>query len=268
MKRHQVFVALFLFAFCFLLAGARADAKQPVVIFDQGHGQKFVIEQEGNLHLSGLSKLFKDAGCEVKITIGQLTDTTLAKADVLIISGAFQPLSSTEIEAILHFLEKGGRLCVMLHIPQPAAGLMDRLKIYASNGAIQERENLIKLGPKEFYTSKLENHAITSGIKKFAVYGGWALMSESKTARVIAWSSPKAWIDLNRNNTFDSPPDAQQAFGIAVAGTLGKGHYVVFGDDAIFQNSFLVKENLALGKNLVRWLKTREKTTPRSGMTL
>jgi hypothetical protein len=156
----------------------------------------------------------------------------------------------------------------MLHIPQPVAGLMNRLKIYASNGTIQEQENLIKQGPKEFFTAKLEKHAITSGIKKFAVYGGWALMSESKTARVIASSSPRAWIDLNRNNTFDSPPDAQQSFGIAVAGTLGKGHYVIFGDDALFQNSFLVKENLALGKNLVSWLKSLEKTSPRSGMTL
>jgi hypothetical protein len=268
MKKHQIIAALFLLAFCFLLSGARADAKQPVVIFDQGHGQKFVIEQEGDLQLSGLSKLFKDAGFEVKINIGQLTDESLAKTDVLVISGAFNPLSSTETEAILHFIDKGGRLCVMLHIPQPVAGLMDRLKIYASNGAIQEQKNIIRQEPKEFFTSKLEKHAITSGVKKFAVHGGWALMSESKTARVIASSSPRAWIDLNRNNTFDSPPDAQQSFGIAVAGTLGKGHYVIFGDDALFQNSFLVKENLALGKNLVSWLKSLEKTSPRSGMTL
>ncbi|MEW6584313.1 MAG: DUF4350 domain-containing protein [Nitrospirota bacterium] len=256
MKRYETTVVFFFFAFWFLLAGSRANAEKPVVIFDQGHGQKFVVELEGDFHFSGLSGLFKHDGFEVETSTERINDKTLARADALVISGAFNPLSSSEIEAIIHFVESGGNLCIMLHVPQPAAELMSRLKIYASNGVVQERKNLIKQEPKEFYTSKLEKHAITKGVKRFAVHGGWALMNESKTGKIIAWSGPRAWIDLNRNNKFDSPPDAQQSFGIAVAGTLGKGHYVVFGDDAIFQNSFLVKENLALGKNLVKWLKS------------
>ncbi|MDQ7787845.1 MAG: hypothetical protein RDU01_09560 [Thermodesulfovibrionales bacterium] len=268
MKSCKVLIAVFLFTLCFLPAGSWADAKQPVVIFDQGHSQKFVIEQKGDLHLSGLSGLFKSDGFEVKINIGQITDKVLAKTDVLVISGGFKPLASAETEAIVRFLKRGGNLCVMLHIPQPVHELMTRLRTYASNGVLQEQENLIKQGPKEFFVTQLGQHAITHGIKKFAVYGGWALMSESQTGKVIAWTSPKAWIDLNRNNKLDTPPDARQAFGVAVAGTLGKGRYVIFGDDAIFQNSFLVQENMSLGRNLVRWLKNREKTTPRSGMTL
>jgi len=268
MKNYKALTAVFLTALCFLMAGSRAEATKPVVIFDQGHGQKFVIEQKGDLHLSGLSGLFKNEGFEIKINIGQITDKVLAKSNVLVISGGFKPLASAETEAIVRFLQRGGNLCVMLHIPQPVHELMARLRIYASNGVLQEQENLIQQGPKEFFVTQLGQHAITHGIKKFAVYGGWALINESQTGKVIAWTSPKAWIDLNRNNKLDSPPDAKQAFGVAVAGTLGKGRYVVFGDDAIFQNSFLVQENMALGKNLVRWLKSREKSTPQSGMIL
>ena len=69
---------------------------------------------------------------------GQINDAMLKTADVLIISGAFQPLSPEEIDAVVRFVENGGKLFVMLHIPQPFTGLMSRLKIYASNGVIQE----------------------------------------------------------------------------------------------------------------------------------
>jgi hypothetical protein len=35
---------------------------------------------------------------------------------------------------------------------------------------------------------------------------------------------------------------------------MGKGRYIIFGDDALFQNRFLVGENLFLAGNLVAWL--------------
>jgi len=41
---------------------------------------------------------------------------------------------------------------------------------------------------------------------------------------------------------------------VAVAGRSGKGRFVVFGDDAIFQNKFLTGDNLVLGRNLASWL--------------
>ncbi|MBW1897757.1 MAG: hypothetical protein JRI61_01710, partial [Deltaproteobacteria bacterium] len=42
-------------------------------------------------------------------------------------------------------------------------------------------------------------------------------------------------------------------------GKWGAGHFVVFGDDAIFQNKFLIEENALIGKNLARWLKGEKK---------
>jgi hypothetical protein len=41
---------------------------------------------------------------------------------------------------------------------------------------------------------------------------------------------------------------------VVIAGSLGRGEFAVFGDDAIFQNRFLKDENLLLGKNLVKWM--------------
>jgi len=236
------------------LADVQAEAKKPAVIFDQGHGQKFVVEKEGELQLSKLAGLFREKGYGVKVNAGQMNDATLKTVDALIISGAFQPLSPEEINAVIRFIERGGKLCIMLHIPQPLTGLMGKLKVYASNGVIQEEENTIHNAPKDFFITNMEKHAITKGLKKIGVHGAWALMSESKTAQIIARTGPKAWVDLNRDGKFNKP-DARQSFGVVIAGTLGKGSFAIFGDDAIFQNKFLDQENMTLGKNLADWMK-------------
>ncbi len=254
MKRKRFILFLCMGLFLLSLSVVQAEAKKRTVIFDQGHGQKFVIEKEGDLQLSRLSGLLKKEGYDVKVNAGQMNDATLNTADVLLISGAFQPFSHEEINAIIRFLERGGKLCVMLHIPQPLTGLMNRLKVYASNGVIQEQENTINNAPKEFFITNMEKHEITKGLKKIGVHGAWALMTDSTTARIIARTGPKAWIDLNRDGKFNET-DARQSFGVVIAGTLGKGRYVIFGDDAIFQNKFLDQENMPLGKNLADWMK-------------
>jgi hypothetical protein len=254
MKKKYFIVFLCISLFLLSLAVAQAEAKKRTVIFDEGHGQKFVIEKEGDLQLSRLSGLLKGKGFDIKANAGSINNAALKTADVLIISGAFRPLSAEEINSILRFVERGGKLCVMLHIPQPLTGLMSRLKVYASNGVIQEQENTINNEPRNFYITNMGKHKITRGLKKIGVYGAWALMTESPTAQIIGRTGPKAWIDLNGDGRFNTT-DARQSFGVIIAGTLGKGKYVIFGDDAIFQNKFLDQENMSLGKNLADWMK-------------
>ena len=254
MKQNRFILFLCIGLFLLSLTVVQTEAKKRTVVFDQGHGQKFVIEKEGDLQLSRLSGLFKKEGYDVEVNAEQIKDATLKTTDVLIISGAFQTFSYEEINAIIQFVERGGKLCVMLHIPQPLTGLMSRLKVYASNGVIQEQENTINNAPKDFFITNMEKHEITKGLKKIGVHGAWALMTESKTAQIIARTGPKAWIDLNRDGKFNET-DARQSFGVVIAGTLGKGRYVIFGDDAIFQNKFLDQENMPLGKNLADWIK-------------
>jgi len=254
MKQKRLILFFCIGLFLLSLAVVQAEAKKRTVIFDQGHGQKFVIENEGDLQLSGLSGLLRKEGYDVKVNTGQINDAALNTADVLLISGAFQPLSPEEINAIIRFLERGGKLCAMLHIPQPLTGLMNRLKVYASNGVIQEQENTINNSSKDFFITNMEKHEITKGLEKIGAHGVWALMTDGTTARIIARTGPNAWIDLNGDGKFNET-DARQSFGVIIAGTLGKGSYVIFGDDAIFQNKFLDQENMALGKNLADWMK-------------
>ena len=77
-------------------------------------------------------------------------------------------------------------------------------------------------------------------------------MNMVPTAGIIAATSEDAWVDLDGNRKL-SAADAVQSFGVVVAGTLGKGQFLVFGDDAIFQNKFLDDDNRRLANNLAEW---------------
>jgi hypothetical protein len=227
---------------------------QPVVLFDQGHGQRFVIQDDGMFGLSGLAGKFQEQGFAVKSTKQTISDAELATADVLVISGPFQPFMPSEIESIAGFLNKGGRLCVMLHISSPVVNLLQRIKVFTSNGVIREQQNIIEDNPMDFQVKNLASHGLTTGLQEFNVFGGWALMSDDmEKAQFVAQTSDQAWVDLDGDKKLGAN-DAKQALCVIVAGQVGSGTYVVFGDDAIFQNRFLTGGNEILAKNLAAWL--------------
>jgi hypothetical protein len=234
--------------------GLSADATRPLVLFDQGHGQAFVIEETGDLQLSALAGLFNDAGFEVKGSRQAITPQLLSGVDCLVISGPFALFTTEEAENIRQFIEQGGFVTVMIHITPTVKNLLGKLDIASTNGPLNETENVLGGGGKDFSVTHLEQHPVTNGLKRFSVYGVWGLKPEYENAKIIAKTGPKSWVDLNRDGKFD-PGDGSGEFGVIVAGALGKGGYVVFGDDALFQNRFLKDDNLLLAKNLANWIR-------------
>jgi len=231
---------------------ARSEAGQ-TVLFDTGHGERFLTGEKGALQLSGLAEIFQTAGVQVASLAKPISDATLAEANGLVIFGAFAPLDPGEIEALLRFMQRGGRLAVMLHIAPPLGPLLDRLGIAYSNGVIQERENVIGAEPLNFRVNRLGSHPVFSGITEFSLYGAWGLISRDGGARMVASTSPLAWIDLRGDKIRREETTA--SFGVAGAGEFGNGGFLVFGDDAIFQNRFLDANNRLLAVNLAGWLK-------------
>lgn len=229
----------------------------PVVLFDQGHGQHFLVENTKELDLSQLGKTFAAKGFEVRSSPPDqvFTEDSLRGVSTLIISGAFKPVNDSEIAVIKRFLDNGGQLCVMLHISAPLSALLNNLGVAVSNGVIREQTNMPQPeNPTDFYATDLAPHPLTKGLSQINFYGAWALNTE-QPGNIIVKTSPQAWVDLNGNKTFDPEGDAVQAFTVAVTGQLGHGHFVVFGDDAIFQNRFLAGPNQQLATNLATWLK-------------
>lgn len=253
MKQFKIIIFGIHFAVFLISVSSLSLAGQRTVLFDEGHGQKFLVEQNGPLDLSELSNLFQKEGLRIKTSKGEITNEVLVGVDALVISGAFVPLAPPEIETIVRFVEKGGRLCVMLHIGSPVANLLHRLNVSISNGVVHEQENQIHNKELDFYVTELKRHEIMRGVKRFSIFGGWALLNTEENSEIIAQTGTKAWVDLNRNNKLDKG-DALQSFGLVIVGKWGIGEFVVFGDDAIFQNRFLTEENALLGKNLARWL--------------
>jgi hypothetical protein len=228
-------------------------ASPPVVLVDEAHGEKFLIDASGALDLSKFADAVRAVGAKVESIRTELTEERLSQVDALVVSGAFKPFAAPEIDAVMHFLDRGGRLAVMLHIPLPLTALLHRLHVDFSNGVIRERENVIGGDPLNFRVTVFAPHALTRKLDAVALFGVWALMNENSDAAIIARTSPSAWVDLNGNNRLDKG-DAVQSFGVAVAGQVGQGQFVVFGDDAIFQNQFLTKGNAVLARNLACWL--------------
>jgi len=224
------------------------------VLFDEGHGQHFVVAGHAPLDLSGLAVQFEGQGLRVATGAQEIDDTILSGADILVISGAFAPLTPAENDAILRFLTRGGRLCVMLHIASPVAPLLEKLGVVTSNGVIRERENVVDVDPMNFRVAKLTPHPLTQNLDTFSVFGAWALLADGDNTTVVAQTGPTAWIDLNNDRELHAG-DAVQSFAVAVVGQLGAGRFVVFGDDALFQNQFFKGNNEVLGKNLAGWLR-------------
>ena len=231
---------------------ASATAKH-VAIFDEAHGERFLPEHDGPLDLSHFATVLEDQGFAIKAADHAITDQVLAHVDVLLISGAFKPFTVEEVEVTTRFIERGGRLVVMLHIGPPVADLLHHLHTSISNGVICENENILEGTCANFRVTRLQPHELTKGVKEFSIFGGWALLSTGENASVIAETSPRAWIDLNGDGKL-GPGDAVQSFGVLVTGQLGRGRFVVSGDDAVFQNQFLKEGNLRLATNLAAWL--------------
>lgn len=232
-----------------------ACAQPPRLLFDQGHRQAFVIEKTGPLQLGGLAGVMHEQGWKISVSPGELDQATLADVDALIISGAFRPLDPNEVDAITGFLQKGGRLAVMLHIYPPFLPLLQQLGVGVGNRVINEQQHRFDDKPIDFFVRDLKAHPLTRGLHQFAVYGGWPLKALDPQTEEIARCGPKAWVDVDNDQQL-SNKDLLSPFAVLVSGRYGKGEFVVFGDDAIFQNQFLTGDNLELAKNLARWLQT------------
>lgn len=249
----RVLASCFLVLILFAGAAPAGGAAGPVVLFDEGHGQRARVRGDGPLELSGFGAIVSKRGGRPRASTGELTRPALTDVRALIVSGASEKLRDAEVEAIVAFLEKGGRLAVMIQVEPPQAALLHRLGVSISNGVVRDPSGALAGDPLSYRVTRLRPHPLTRGLSGFAVHGAWALLPTAPSAEVIAETSPQAWVDLNGNGRLD-PRDAKQAFAVAVAGRRGSGRFAVFGDDAMFQNKLLTGDNRRLAENLADWL--------------
>lgn len=245
---------IFLIIFAFFFDTQIFAQEKPVVIFDEGHGQAFLTSEKGVLHLSKFAEIFREIGFDIKTTKNIIQPDSINSAKAIIISGPFKPFSDQEIEALYDYVNNGGNLTVMLHIASPASKLFEKFGVKITNGAISETENFVTDKNLDFYVTNFQPHFLLDNLKSFAVYGSWGLLTNNTNVTIIAQSSTKSWIDKNKNGKPDDY-ESKAPFGIIATGFIGKGKFIFFADDAIFQNRFLNDGNITLGRNLANFLK-------------
>lgn len=251
-RMFSYFSLLLLF---FISTTTHAATEAPLVLFDQGHGQRFLIQNTGELQLSALSETIAAQEARIAPLTDEISAASLSGASAIVISGAFAPLKQSEIDELTRFVEKGGRLAVMLHIGQPVADLLHRFEVDISNMVLHEQQNIIEEKEINFQVKDLTAHPLFSEVPHFSLYGGWALNPGGKT-QSIARTSNQAWVDLDGDKKL-SKADVVDAFSVVVEGAAGKGVFIFFGDDAIFQNRYLDTNNKILATNLGKWLINR-----------
>lgn len=248
---HKTGINLVVMGALLWAVSASAVEKAPLIMFDQGHNQRFVIEEKGDLHLSKLADAMREQGAQVSSSKKPLSDDVLKDISALVISGPFESLAPEEVEVVARFIERGGRFAAMIHIGSPFSGLMSRFDMDISNAVLHERSNIIDTDGN-FRVTNLAPSPLFAGLTHFSLYGGWAL-DPGKNAKTLAQTSTEAWADLDANRVL-SKGDIIGAFTVVVSGSLGTGSFVVFGDDAIFQNRYLDEDNSRLATNLAGWL--------------
>lgn len=224
-----------------------------------------MIGEEGPLHLGRMAEVFKREGVDLRPLRLPFSDETLAGVRAVVIPGPFEPLAKEEVDALIRFLEKGGNLAVLIHVPSPLAQLLDRLQVNFANRVVHEREEVIGEDTANFRVTDLSPHPLFDALPRFSLYGGWALDAIAPPAKVIARTSASAWLDVDGDRNL-SRGDLIGRFGVVVTGSMqGGGQYVAFADDAIIQNRFLDRENERLVTNLVHFLAGRPETLPSEG---
>lgn len=237
-----------------LLLAAYSHGAAPVALFDQAHGQRFVIEKSGELDLGALAQVFKGAGFEVRSTDKPLTAATLSGVKVLISSGGFVPFTKAETDALKSYVRGGGNAVVLMHIAPTYQDLLVAFGIAPTSGVIHETQNVLEINSIDFDVKDLTPAPLFEGLDSFSVHGGWGIVPFGNTSSVIAQTSPGAWVDLNRNNLRDEGKEPVTTLGVVTLTSEGTGKLLVFGDDAIFQNRFLSGNNLKLAQNLAKWM--------------
>jgi hypothetical protein len=175
------------------------DPRRPTLAIMVGHGEM----APGRPGLNRFRKLVTDAGFVVRtLRQGELVEVP-KDVFVLLIPGPQTPLLPGEVQAIERFLNRGGRLAVMIDPGRPT-GLEDQLRehgIVVDGRRIRDESQLTRslgLGPETIAVNRLGKHPVTEGLSTGIVFNG---------ATSVALASKPIW-GTNGTDLFRTGPKA------------------------------------------------------------
>ncbi len=229
------------------------SALAPVTAFDDSHAEIFSPLKGGPLHFSKFYGMTKSAGKDVAINRDTITPEILERVRTYIIAGPSMQIKPDEIAALNSFVERGGRLLVLIHVSEPVARLTESFGIIVSNFVLSESNGAIGNEPQDFLVTSFLPHPVTEGVQRLALYGSWALLPEGRS-EAVASTSAGSWVDYDGDGV-RGEGEPEEAFAVAAVTEWGLGRVAVIADDAPFTNLFMKEaDNERFVMNIIKWL--------------
>jgi hypothetical protein len=218
-----------------LLSGCAGDIEsEKTVIWDVSHKPVFGIE-----YYREFITILGAHGLGVKANKDKLTEIN---GRCLVIAGATEEFSEEEINAISRYVEDGGKVMILLHIP-PKMNLNPLLTNLGFNVSdtilIQQNQNTTII------SDSFEKNILTDGLERLMLFG--CFYTDNAIAKC------ECFADVNKDRIADE--EERGEFGVIGYRKIGDGEVLVITDDAIIADSLIVHaDNRKFAENIARWI--------------
>lgn len=257
------------------------NPKQPKIYFSTGHGER-ELDGAGQDGLSQFKEYLKRDNLDAQTTT-LLKGEVPADCDLLVIAGPSAPFAEVEKNAIKTYLDKGGRLLLMLDPllspEQRPSGLEDLVKAYGvqfgDDLVIDPNNALPFVDLSTVFANDFRSHPVVEGMKGMAVVlpvtrSVTTVTAPGATSTQLLMTSPGGWGERDlaaiaaHKAIKKDPTDTQGPVSLGVAAESDKDkengwRVVAYGNSYFISNGQIANAgNLNLGLNSVNWLAKRE----------
>ncbi len=260
------------------------EGAPPVACFLRGHGERDAEDRDPYTGYSELARRLRQDHADVRTFTLAEQQGIPTDASVVIVAGPTRAFSAQEVAALRAWMERNGRLMVLLDTG-PTAGLETLLEEWGvrlgADVVVDPRRTLTGL---DLFVDTYGTHPISRNLRgttsvfymprsveAAGVEADAADRSDQPQATPLAFSSPDSWAETDRDQKpakYDKARDRLGPVSLAVAAERGAAsgagieirptRLVVFGDTDFLSNGALSGGNLDLFLSAFNWLVERE----------
>ena len=256
------------------------QAARPAIHFVQGHGERSPADFDRRTGYSRIAARLRDDNLDVELLNLGEAKTVPNHCALMIVAGPVRPFAPFEIALVRDYLDRKGRLLLLLDA-RTKTGLEPLLREWGAElGDDIVVDETRTLSGRELYSTAYPDHLITAPLRNmagvlflprsirprpFTAGGDKPVVSE------LVVSSPQGWAEFDPDDAafhFDPQVDIPGPVAVAVAierGPIPGVHVqirptrlVVIGDSDFASNGGLMGVNADLFLNSVNWLLDRE----------
>lgn len=254
--------------------------RESVIRFLDGHGERKPLGV-ANADLGNFSRELEQIGIQIR-SFDLATEAPVPAATAaLVIAGPRTPLSPSEIEAILAYVNQGGALLWLLEPDDPSGlhSLAAMLGVTLLPGQVVDADTptLGIKNPAFIPIADYGPHRITESLRSPALLPQTVALevrpSAGWTATVLLESQSRSWTEISPlDGTVQFDPDSTERAGPLTVGValfrpwletpvtdnppiVAEQRIVIIGDGDFLSNTYLGNgANLELGLNIIHWL--------------